>query len=536
VDLQNSLQRALRYLESGSPADCLTLCDEILAQTPGLLEAMYLRGCAAYETGDIAQSISDLDVVHNNHPGHLHAAYYLGRSLRVAGKSEDALEPLQAALCEEPLEIPARYELAICLTRLRRRADAIDHYQVILEHQPGNSQVAANLALLLERENRLDESAHCAASALQIDPANETARVTRAILVRRQGHYIEAEEKLRELIPGISQPINRSIAWHQLGQCLEGQERWDEAFEAFSESNQTLLRHHPAAIPNSHGPHGLKTLARIEEWLKTRPLDSWSETTLTNENNIVFLVGFPRSGTTLLDRMLSAHPNIEVLEEKSLFSGLHLNWSEPGILESLADVNEAQLQDARNSYLKELSGHRRQLERSVVIDKLPLNLAYLFLIYRLFPKAPIIFLQRNPMDACLSCYFQSFELQASMAYFLDLELTAQYYDSVMRVASISLEQIGNPVHKLRYEDVVAEPTEQLTALLGFLGLNWQNSLLEFWKQEISGTSDTPSYQQVSQQLYTRSVDRWRNYRKQLNSSMSFLRPWLKAFGYQAPSE
>jgi tetratricopeptide (TPR) repeat protein len=531
VDLPNALQRALRHLKSGSPVECLNLCNEILADTPGLVEAMYLRGCAAYETGDIARSVSDLDVVHNNHPEHLHAAYYLGRSLRAAGQSEEALEPLQAALAEEELELRARYELALCLTRLRRRVEAIDHYQAILQHQPDNSLVAASLSSLLERENRLDEAEMWAARTLQIDPANETAQVTRAILARRHGEYAEAEEQLRNLIPKISQPINRSIAWNQLGQSLEGQDKWGDAFEAFTESNQMLLRNHPGAIPDARGPHGLQTLARVEEWLTTQPLTEWNETTVPDESKLVFLVGFPRSGTTLLDRMLSAHPDIEVLEEKSLFSRLHQNWSEPGILESLADVTEAQLADAHGIYREELSRHRRDLNRSVVIDKLPLNLAYLFLIYRLFPQAQVIFLQRHPMDACLSCYFQTFELQAAMAYFLDLELTAQYYDSVMRVASLSLQQIGNPVHKLRYEDLVADPKNQLTALLDFLNLNWHDSMLDYWQQEVDGTSDTPSYQQVSQQLYTRSIGRWQHYAKHLESSSSFLERWVEEFGY-----
>jgi len=535
VDLQNALQRALRHLKSGSPADCLSLCDEILADTPGLIEAMYLRGCAAYETGDITRSISDLDVVHNNHPNHLHAAYYLGRSLRAAGRSEEALEPLQAALGEEELEMRARYELALCLTRLRRRVEAIEHYKTIMQHQPGNSLVAASLSSLFERENRLDESENWAAKALQSDPANKTAQVTLAILARRNEKYAEAEKTLRDLIPQISNPVNRSIAWNQLGQCLEGQDQWNDAFAAFSESNQTLLRHHPRAIPDARGPHGLQTLARIEEWLTTQPMTEWNETNIPIESNLVFLVGFPRSGTTLLDRMLAAHPDIEVLEEKSLFSRLHQNWSEPGVLESLADVTEAQLGDAHGIYREEMSRHRRDPNRSVVIDKLPLNLAYLFLIYRLFPKAPVIFLQRHPMDACLSCYFQTFELQASMAYFLDLELTAQYYDAVMKVASLSLEQIGNPVHKLRYEDLVADPRGQLATLLDFLRLNWHDSVLEYRQQEVERTSDTPSYQQVSQQLYTRSIGRWRHYEKQLESSSSFLHPWMEEFGYlEAP--
>ena len=123
-----------------------------------------------------------------------------------------------------------------------------------------------------------------------------------------------------------------------------------------------------------------------------------------------------------------------------------------------------------------------------------------------------------------------------MAYFLDLELTAQYYDSVMKVASLSLDQIGNPVHKLRYDDLVTDPKDQLTALLNFLSLNWQDSVLDYRQQEVSATSDTPSYQQVSQQLYTRSVGRWRRYAKQLKSSSSFLQPWVKEFGYQESDE
>ena len=444
------------------------------------------------------------------------------------------MEPLRAALTEEELELRARYELALCLTRLRRRVEAIDHYQAILQHQPDNSLVAASLSSLLERENRLDESGMWTAKALAIDPANETAQVTRAILARRHGEYAEAEERLRGLIPKISQPINRSIAWNQLGQCLEGQDLWDDAFNAFSQSNQILLQHHPGAIPDARGPHGLQTLARIEEWLATQPLTEWSETIIPGESELVFLVGFPRSGTTLLDRMLSAHPDIEVLEEKSLFSRLHQNWSEPGVLESLADVTEAQLADAHGIYREEMFRHRRDPKRSVVIDKLPLNLAYLFLIYRLFPQARVVFLQRHPMDACLSCYFQTFELQASMAYFLDLELTAQYYDAVMRVASLSLAQIGNPVHRLRYEDLVADPKNQLTTLLDFLTLNWNDSTLGYWQQKVDGTSDTPSYQQVSQQLYTRSIGRWRHYAKQLESSSTFLHPWVEKFGYLEP--
>jgi len=252
---------------------------------------------------------------------------------------------------------------------------------------------------------------------------------------------------------------------------------------------------------------------------------------MADMGGIAFLVGFPRSGTTLLDRMLSAHPDIEVLEEKSLFSALHQDWSEPGTLEALADLNDAQITDAREIYRREMSRHQRQPQRSLVIDKLPLNLACLFLIHRLFPAAPVIFLQRHPLDVCLSCYFQSFELAASMAYFLDIQDTTQYYHAVMQVAALSMDQVGNPLQRLRYEDLVAAPEEQLKALLNFLALAWDDSVLEYRHQGGVDTSNTPSYQQVSQPLHSRSIRKWQHYTKQLESSLPILQPWMNYLGY-----
>ncbi len=532
MDLSQALQQALHFLESGAPEKCVSVCNEILAESPGLIQALYLRGCAAIQTGDIARSVNDLEIVHRNHPEHLHAALYFGRALRVAGRLEEALPPLQTTLGENELEVDARYELATCLARLRRRPEAIDHYQAILKLQPGNAQVAANLASLLERENRRDEAKSWTGKALSMNPDNETAQMTLATLDRRSGKYPQAAQRFRNLIKTIGNPNNRSIAWNQLGQCLEGQGDWDGAFNAFSESNRILKQHHAGSRPDPRGPHGLQTLARIQAWLKENPIADWNDPAIQDTGGIAFLVGFPRSGTTLLDRMLSAHPDIEVLEEKSLFSSLHKDWAEPGTLEALADVVDAQITDAREVYRQEMSRHRRQPQRSLVIDKLPLNLAYLFLIHRLFPQAPVIFLQRHPLDVCISCYFQAFELEASMAYFLDIRETAQYYNAVMQVAALSMAQVSNPLHPLHYEDLVADPQDQLKALLNFLNLEWDESVLEYRQRGGVDTSNTPSYQQVSQPLHTRSVGKWRHYSKQLEPAFSVLQPWVKHFGYE----
>ena len=119
-----------------------------------------------------------------------------------------------------------------------------------------------------------------------------------------------------------------------------------------------------------------------------------------------------------------------------------------------------------------------------------------------------------------------------MAYFLDIQDTATYYDAVMQVAKLSIAQVGNPLHRLRYEDLVATPEDQLRAVTSFLSLDWDDSMLDYRQQAGTDTSNTPSYQQVSQPLHSRSIGRWRHYQKQLESSLPVLQPWVRHFGYQ----
>jgi len=118
-----------------------------------------------------------------------------------------------------------------------------------------------------------------------------------------------------------------------------------------------------------------------------------------------------------------------------------------------------------------------------------------------------------------------------MSYFLDIQDTAQYYDVVMQVAALSMEQISNPLHTLHYEDLVADPEPQLKSILGALALEWDDSVLEYRQQDGVDISNTPSYQQVSQPLHTRSIGKWQHYSKQLDDCRAELQPWIKRLGY-----
>jgi tetratricopeptide (TPR) repeat protein len=528
-DVRQTLDAALRDLQEGRPEHCLEVCDRVLAENPGLSPAHYLRGNALYEMGKVQESVADLDIAWRSQPDNPNAAYYLGRSLRASGRFEEAIEPLEAAVADHAFEAVARYELATCLNHVRRRSEAVEQYLALLDKEQDHAQAAANLSSLLERENRLDEADQWATRALSLEPDNETAQMARAVIDRRSGRLAEAETRLRGLSAKVSHPVNRSIVFNQLGQCLDSMGEWDEAFESFRKSNQILKSHHPAASPNPADRHSLETMAVIQDWLVGKPISDWKPAPPDEEGGIAFLLGFPRSGSTLLDRILSAHPDIEVLEEKGLFSEIHQEWSNRAILEALTQVNEQQILDARGIYRKALARYRQEPGRRLVIDKLPLNLAWIFLINRIFPDAPIIFLRRHPLDACLSCYFQAFELEASMPYFLELGDTAAYYDAVMNLAVESLVQAGNPRHEIRYESLVSDLEQETGKVLSFLGLQWSDEVLKYRERDQGEASNTPSYQQVAQPVYQHSVGRWRNYARHLEPIIPVLEPWVKSY-------
>jgi hypothetical protein len=288
------------------------------------------------------------------------------------------------------------------------------------------------------------------------------------------------------------------------------------------------------AKPLDEGPYGLHTIARLHKWLAEHPPAHWSQVPadLTAPGPI-FLLGFPRSGTTLLDQALSAHPDIEVLEEFELFDEVRRDWVDGPKLQALAELSVSDVQTARQQYLTALTGQRQQPHRARVVDKLPLNLIYLFLIHRLFPKAPVLFLVRDPRDVCLSCFFQSFELQGAMPYFLDLQQTAEYYSAAMLLARQSMDQISNPVFFQRYENLVTDFEPSMRAILDFLELPWSDEIRLYRQKAQQRSIDTPSYQQVTRPLYSDAIGRWRHFSEQMEPLDRSLGPWIEHFGYTA---
>ncbi|MEO7366105.1 MAG: sulfotransferase, partial [Sphingomicrobium sp.] len=242
-----------------------------------------------------------------------------------------------------------------------------------------------------------------------------------------------------------------------------------------------------------------------------------------------FLVGFPRSGTTLLDTMLMGHPKIEVLEEEPTLNAAEAllpNTSE------LPTLDDELIRRARDAYFRTAASLVPMNSGNLLIDKNPLSMNLLPIIRRLFPVARLILAIRHPCDVVLSCFMANFKLNAGMSSFLGLDTAAELYDLSFRQFERAQELFQLPMHTVIYENVVADRERELRSLFEFLGLDWSDEVLDHQSTAHGrGRIKTASYAQVVEPIYTRSAGRWRHYRKHLEPIFPVLQPWIDKFGY-----
>ena len=251
-----------------------------------------------------------------------------------------------------------------------------------------------------------------------------------------------------------------------------------------------------------------------------------------DDSNLIFLIGFPRSGTTLLDTILRTHSNIKVLEEKPYLLNLRHQFFEKynNKISALKNIKQDEKDHIRNTYFQKIKLHKYE-EENIIIDKLPLSMIEIGFIKCIFPNSRIILALRHPCDVVVSCFFSSFKINDAMVNFLSWENTIKFYNNVNELFEFYENEFDLKYHKIKYEDVVFDFKTQITSLLNYLELNYEKGLEEFYltakkRNKIS----TPSYNQVINPLYTSSIGRWKNY-IEIKNPENELKKWINKFNY-----
>ncbi|HYD87339.1 MAG TPA: sulfotransferase [Vitreimonas sp.] len=523
-------QGAVAALSRGDRAGAQSMARQLLLGRPHDPNANLVLGALALEAGDLAAARRHLERAAQAAPNQGHIVNTLGVALRRSGELDGARKNFARA---GELGLIDGWRNLGNLEELEHNADAsIAAYRRALQLAPEDAASHGALAQAYERRHDLERARTHAERALKSDPRNENARLALAQVRLRQKDYagaIAAAEPLA-LSAGASL-TNRSLAWGVIGDARDRLDDAAGAFAAFTAGNRMLLEQNQALLNATHLIYHPAGLERMRALAAAADVRAWRAPPAGETP--VFLVGFPRSGTTLLDQVLSSHSRIVCIEEREHFAnalGGVINDAEK--LANLGALSEGEIETVRADYWRRVRAETTVPDGALVVDKLPLNIVVLPLIRRIFPEAKAIFALRDPRDVVLSCFQQRFGMNAAMAQFLDLGAAAAYYDSVMRLMDICRERLALSLHQVRYEDVVADLEAQARALTAFLDLPFEPAMLRYRETALQRDINTPSARQVVQPLYTRSVARWRRYENELAPVLPLLTPWAVRFGYE----
>lgn len=442
-----------------------------------------------------------------------------------AGTGERGLELALEFAGKHPSDVLVRVTIARLQDLLGRPERALDTLKEALQLEPTHAPALVALAQLHERQNRIDEFAEAVSRLDGLDEPTPELPVLQARLAFRRGDLARA----LELAQDISAALDAGERAHLVGQIRDRMGDSAQAFEAFCEMNRVtdispeLLSARADAYRTTIARRSrLATRRWISSWRKWRPPD--------DRRDPVFLVGFPRSGTTLLDTLLMGHPQICVTEEKPMLDVVARCL---GGYERLGDLSASQLSELRELYLAEAVTHVPELGGRILVDKQPFAMVEAPLIYRLFPSAKILFVQRHPCDVVLSCFMARFEPNAALANFVTLDGTARLYGELRKFWSQCRSILPMIVHLVRYERLVDDTESEMRALIAFLGLEWTDRVLDHRSTARDrGFINTPSYSQVVEPMFDRSIGRWERYREQMKSVLPLLEPWAKRMGYE----
>ena len=471
----------------------------------------------------------------------------LGIVLKDMGLPNEALSHVLRAVELKPASASHQYNLGLVLANLGQRQQAVEAFQRALALAPGLLDARCSMGNALVSLGKIDEAMVAYDQVLATLPLHTAALLGKAGLLNLTGRYIEAGNLLGPLLNGevnadaiavfaqfahhigredealrLAQSAlqdgrlkesGRARLSFTLGHLHDRKRNYDSAFACFSEGNKRRRqdfdiqqqRDYFDSLINIFSPAFLKNAPRA---------DNPSEVP-------IFIVGMPRSGTSLVEQILSNHPGVHGAGEldflRNTYESIQLRLGNPG-------NNAASIQSRLSSLADEFAdGYMRQLGSLApaalrIVDKMPGNFMYLGLIDLLFPHSRIIHCRRHPLDTCLSCYFQDFS--GDHPYANDLSALGKYYLEYFRLMEHWRNAVQVPILDVRYEDLSTNINVIAPQVFEFCGLDWDDSYLDFHKKK--RTVVTASYDQVRREIYTTSIERYRHYEKHITPLIELL--------------
>ena len=464
----------------------------------------------------------------------------LGNVLKELKKYKEAIFYYEKALKIKPQDIITNYNFGLLFYELGEFYKSSSFYEKIVKIDPKHIQSYNNLIDIYEKTNNHEKLKKVVADVKIFLKNNPIIKLYEGILLYKNEKFTEAINSLESFLFDVNKiqqerfrVLTLGKCYDILGKCYDHTKNAKKAFDCFIKVNDISFQ---LKSNNVNKNFFIKEIENRNKFFSKFEKEKWPFLEASDERpDPIFMIGFPRSGTTLLDTILRSHPSIEVIEEKPIVLNLinSLHELQNGDLEGLKKIRKNEIQKFRKVYFDSLESEIKNIDNSkIYIDKFPLNIIYVGEIFRIFPKAKFIISLRHPCDCVLSCFMQTFSINNAMANFLNLEDSAKLYDLVMKLWIQYTSIFPINYYEVRYENLVENLETTVRPLLKFLELPWHNSVSEFYKTAKKGPQiKTPSYDQVIKPIYSDASGRWKIYKEQTKNIYPILEPWIKKFNY-----
>ena len=427
------------------------------------------------------------------------------------------------------------YDLSVIYKRIGDIEGTIKACERAIEINPRVLSYYLALADVYEKTNELERTLEILFQGLLKFPDSAPLQILAAKSQRRLGKFKESYNRLESLS---AQETNLPSAWKveynfELGFIHDKQNNADLAFHHFTKANdltralpsyQRVDANHSLELIHNLGNLDYGKIKQIIEISKRKP----------PKVQPVFFVGFPRSGTTLVQKVLDSHHKINVIEENNPLGRVTslIERTPEKYLESSFLLNIKNIEDLRGMYFNEARKYVPDLDGGLLVDKLPMNIVQVPIIKILFPDAKILLGLRHPCDSILSCFMQNFGVNRAMANMFEFKSIINFYDKTMGLWKIFRNEIDFETQSIRYEDLIENMEGEIRQLLKFLDLSWDEEVLNYRQNVFNrGIINTPSYSQVVKPIYKEARYRWHRYAKYFEPYIEQLEPHCEMFGY-----
>lgn len=500
------------------------------------------RAQAALKAHDLEAAARWFELATQEDPKDVEALSGLGQSLCQLGRRNEGTARLREAghrlqeVAPQPAQIETQLGIVARLQQWGDFAGALELCKQLELKHPGDHRIHQLLALTYSQLNRTTDAIAAGQRALKLDPENSMMHILQASLEADGSMLAAAKARLEDVLSYELNDREEFRAHKELARVLDKLGEYDQVFPhlhaaaGFAAGLPEYRAQNASLVPD--------LLQASHRGFDRHLLSHWSTTSFPSQPRPpVFLIGFLRSGTTLTQEVLDAHPDIFVADEAdfvwAMQNELHrMDRSAASTAEKLAKLDLAGIMQLREFYWNRV--HQRfgdEIGSRLLVDKFTMNTLDLGLINCIFPDAKVLFVMRDPRDVCVSCYMQLMAPSPTTTHLLSWQGTAKIYAKVMAWWMYIRHQLTMKYLELRYEDAVAQFEPTFRKVFEFLELPWDAGVTEFHKRAANKFISTPSRTQVAQPLYSSSVTRWRHYATEFPPVAQALTPYVEAFGY-----